>query len=181
MSQCRNAGRRYRRDTLCLYLFRPGIRTFLIIPGMERCMGDLVNQCLHGLDFAHAVLNGNPIIRGMKISLGTSPDLFKANRDRRCLLQRGEQTDVPIDGSDQFFGAKRWKLFSFGLADIKDRRNPERRTFYLHGFLLRLAVCIQHRLPCLWINYRFFFHDWYPARSVASGFCMLMRIVLFKE
>ena len=119
-------------DTLCLYLFRPGIHTFLIIPGMERCMGDLVNQCLHGLDFAHAVLNGNPIIRGMKIPLGTSPDLFKANQNWRCLLQRGEQTAVPIDGSDQFFGAQRRQLFAFGLADIKGGSDPERWTFYLN-------------------------------------------------
>ena len=152
-------------NTLCLYLFRPSIHTFLVFSCMEPCMGDLVNQCLHGLDLAHATLNSNPIVCRMEIPFGTSPDLFKANWDRRCLLQRGEQTAVPIDGSDQFFGAQRRQLFTFGLADIKDRRNPEGRTFYLNGFLLRLAVCIQHRLPCFWINYILFCPDLIRCRG----------------
>ena len=50
---------------------------------MELGMGNLMDRRLDGLDFAHALLNGNPVFYMREVAFCAIGDVFKGNGDRR--------------------------------------------------------------------------------------------------
>ena len=109
-------------------------------------MGDFVNGRLDGLQFAHALLNSNPLFRQVVVAVRASGDVLKTNRDGGGLFQRLEKILVLLHAARQFLHPQRGQRLPLGLAHVKDGNNLKGRNLYLLNLGDRLSVPADHLL-----------------------------------
>ena len=63
---------------------------------MELCMGNLMDRRLDGLDFAHALLNGNPVFHRRKVTLCAIGNVLKGNGDGRQFFESIKKGSVVL-------------------------------------------------------------------------------------
>lgn len=113
---------------------------------MKLCVSDLVNCRLDGLDFAHALLNGDPVFYMGEVAFCPVGDVFKGNRDRRQFLERIKKGGVVVYAAGQLVHRDVGKLFSVGLGHIENTHYLEGGTSHLNRLGDRLAVFVQNGL-----------------------------------
>ena len=109
-------------------------------------MGNFVDRRLDGLDFAHALLNGDPVLNRREVAFSAAGNVFKGNRGGRLLFQSFKKGSVVLHAAGKLINDNVRKLLAVGLGDVKDTHHLECGTHHFHSLRNGLSVCIQHRL-----------------------------------
>ena len=128
---------------------------FRLIEGMELRVCDFMDGRLYGLNLAHTLLNGNTPVFQMVISLCTTGNVLKPNRDGGNLTESFKECRIILYGSFQLIHHNIGKLLTLSLGNIKNADHLESRTHDFDHLCDRLTVRIQHRFLRLGID---FFH-----------------------
>lgn len=122
---------------------------------MELRVCDFMDGRLYGLDLAHTLLNGNTPVFQMVISLCTTRNVLKPNRDGGNLTEGFKECRIILYGSFQLVHNDVGKLLTLSLGNIKNADHLESRTHDFDHLCDRLTVRIQYRFLRLGID---FFH-----------------------
>ena len=118
----------------------------VLVDGMELGMGDLMDGRFQGLQFTHALVNGNPLFFQMVVAVCAALDVLKGNRHRRRLFQRGEKILILFHAAGQLGHGNVRDFLALGLAHVKDCDDAKGRDFNFPFLGNGLAVCADHRL-----------------------------------
>ena len=139
-------------DAFCLDLLSAPV--FLVLgsnllagsDGVKLGMGNLVDRRLDGLDFTHALLNGNAVFYMREVAFCAIGDVFKGNGDRRQLFESIKKGGVVFHAACQLVHGNIGKLFAIRLGHIEHAHHLEGGTGHFNRLGDRLAVLIENGL-----------------------------------
>ena len=125
----------------------------VLVNSVELGMGDLMDGRFQGLQFTHALVNGNPLIFQMVVAVCAALNVLKCYRHRRRLFQRGEKILILFHTAGQLGHGNVRDFLALGLAYVKNCDDAKGWDFNFLFLGDGLAVCADHRLLGSRVNF----------------------------